>query len=305
MAEARTPGDAPDVAVATYALRPEVRPDDQLLVEALERRGLRVEARPWTDGARPWTRAPLVVIRSTWDYYRDRPAFLRWIARVGRRSQIWNPPEVLRWNTDKSYLGRFARLGVPVVPSVEVLPGDRRGWADRTRGLGDDRIVVKPRVSADGYLSKVLPVGDRRGGNAHLRRVLRHGPALVQRYLPAVEAFGERSLIYLGGRYSHAVRRTPILLPGGRGRFEPSEAPPRPARRLAERVLDVAGARDLLYARVDVVPDPEGAWRLLELEVTEPSLYLDREPRAPERLARAVAARWESARRLRPRRAGA
>lgn len=286
----------PDVAIATHAAHPEPADDDRRFVERLEARGLTVEARPWSAPGRPWTEARTIVIRSTWDYPKRRPEFLRWVARAARGRSMWNPPRVLRWNTDKSYLRRLGQRGIPIVPTREVTRARPRTWAAVVRGFGD-RVVVKPRVSADGYLTAILESADDRAGPAHLREVLAHGPALVQPYLPAVEALGERSLIYLDGRYSHAVRRTPILRPGGRGGPEPSEPPPPAARRLAERVVDAAGARSLLYARVDLVPDPAGTYRLLELELTEPTLYLDRDPRAPERLALALLRRMLAARR--------
>ena len=278
----------PDVAWATYAEKPDPAPDDRLCIERLAEAGLVIEAAPWTARPGPWRKARMVLLRSTWDYYRDRPAFLRWLRSVARSTPVWNPPEVVRWNTDKSYLAALARAGVPVVPTREVRPGESRGWSEQVRGLGDDRVVVKPLVSADGYRTRIFRVDDARRGRAHLRAVLSGGPALVQRYLPASERREERSLVYLDGSYSHAVRRTPILLPGGRGGPEPAAPPPPAARRLADLALDRAGARGLLYARVDVLPDPEGVWRLLELELTEPTLYLDRDPRAPGRLARGV-----------------
>ena len=290
----------PDVTIVTQASHPEPMPDDGLLVRALEDRELVVEARAWTDPRRPWTRAPLTVVRSPWDYPTRRPKFLRWIDRVQRGSTLWNPAPTLRWNTDKSYLARFARRGIPVVPSRTVRPGRTPRWERLVAGLGNDRIVVKPTVSADGFLTEIIAVGDRSAGERHLARVLGHGPALVQRYLPSVESMGERSLIYLDGRYSHAIRRTPILLPGGRGRPEPAAVPPRGARRLADAVARLAGVSELLYARIDVVPDPEGRWRLLEAELTEPSLYLAQHPKAPTRLADGILRRLGAARHRHP-----
>src|SRR5580693_5599565 len=106
--------DRVDVAIATYAARPDPAPDDQLFVEALRRAGRTVEARPWTDPRRPWTTARVTLVRSTWDYYRDRPAFVRWVRRVALRSELWNPPSTLIWNTDKRYLRAFAARGIPI-----------------------------------------------------------------------------------------------------------------------------------------------------------------------------------------------
>ena len=43
---------------------------------------------------------------------------------------------------------------------------------------------------------------------AHLDRLLARGDALVQPFEPAIAA-GEVSLVYFGGEFSHAVRKTP------------------------------------------------------------------------------------------------
>ncbi|MCI4367575.1 MAG: hypothetical protein L3K08_07475 [Thermoplasmata archaeon] len=286
--------DRVDVAIATYAVRPEPAPDDQLFVDALRRAGASVESRPWSDDRRPWTTARLTVVRSTWDYYRRRSEFLRWARQVAQRSAIWNPLPTLVWNTDKRYLRAFAARGIEVVPSLEVRPtGPVPDWPTLLESLGGTELIVKPRVSADGYRTRRFRSGEHREGIRHLRAVLSEGPALVQRYLPAVEGSGERSLIYLDGRYSHSVRRTPILQPGGRGAPEPPMAAPPGAQRLADRVMAMLEGERLLYARVDLVPDPEGVWRLLELELTEPTLYLDRDPEAPGRLAKGVLRRLD------------
>ena len=38
------------------------------------------------------------------------------------------------------------------------------------------------------------------------------GSMMVQPYLASVETGGERSLIYFNGEFSHAVRRSPVLV---------------------------------------------------------------------------------------------
>jgi len=47
----------------------------------------------------------------------------------------------------------------------------------------------------------------------------------------------------------------------------------------------------LLYARVDVIPGPDGEPVLVELELTEPSVFMEYAPSAAERFADAIAAR--------------
>ena len=107
--------------------------------------------------------------------------------------------------------------------------------------------------------------------------------ALVQPYRSQVDDEAETGLVYLGGDFSHAIRKEamlradPVSIPG---LYREMVVTSRTATDLelgvADAVLDaVPGGRDcLLYARVDLVPGPSGP-ELIELEVTEPALYLD------------------------------
>ena len=69
---------------------------------------------------------------------------------------------------------------------------------------------------------------------------------------------------------------------------EPSNA----EREVAQRALAaIPFESPLLYARVDLIHDESGAPRLLELELTEPSVFLGHAPGSAERFARAILAR--------------
>src|SRR3954468_19091544 len=130
----------PTLALATCAEVPELDEDGPALVAALRDHGVDPVAAVWGDPAVDWSRFDLVVLRSTWDYAERRDAFLAWIERLPR---VLNVPEVVRWNTDKAYLGEPTSAVVAVVPTAFVEPG---GALDPPA----DRFVVKPRISAGG-----------------------------------------------------------------------------------------------------------------------------------------------------------
>jgi hypothetical protein len=124
---------------------------------------------------------------------------------------------------------------------------------------------------------------------------------MVQPYVASVDERGESALVFVGGRYSHAVIKEALLVPGERANEDKLFAterlhPVRPSaaeRAVAEAVLAaIPFPRDeLLYARVDLVLGEDGAPAVLELELVEPSLML---PQAPpgvaDELARAILA---------------
>lgn len=276
----------PRVALATCAEVAEGDEDTPALMEALARRG--VEARPaiWDDAAVGWAEFDVVVVRSTWDYAERLDAFLAWAASLPR---VLNELEVLRWNTDKRYLSELESAGVPVVATRFLGPGE-------PFEAPSGRFVVKPAVSAGSRHSASYEPSEAREAAEHVARLHAMGRTMmVQPYLHGIDATGELGLVYLGGAYSHAVRKAPLLQPGqppGDALYlEEQVAPAQPTR--AERAVADAALRlapdGLLYARVDLVEGADGPV-VLEVELTEPSLWLGYAPGASERFADAIVA---------------
>jgi glutathione synthase/RimK-type ligase-like ATP-grasp enzyme len=257
-----------------------------------------VEAVPavWDDDTVDWTAVDLVVVRSTWDYARRYHDFLAWTHMVAQTTTLANRADVIAWNTDKRYLAELADRGLPVVPTTFLAPGDAVVLPDH----GD--YVVKPTTSA-GSRDTARYVAGRHDAAArrHVQDLLAAGrEVMVQPYLDAVDTVGETALLYVDGRWSHAIRKGALLRPGAAptdGLFAEEDVRPRrptaAQRAVADRVI-TALPDDLLYARVDLLDGPEGPL-VLEVEVTEPSMFLATDPAAPARFARAIAARAREA----------
>ena len=278
------------IALVTHAGLPDLDPDDLPLVPAFAALGARAEPVLWDDPAVDWSAFAAVLLRSPWDYFRRYDEFLAWCARAAAESRLFNPQELVAWNTDKRYLVALAERGAPVVPTVHLEPGSRADLAGLAAGHGWSEVIVKPSVSADSW--ETIHVGPDRiaEGQAHLDRLLPGRAMLVQPFLPAVESRGERCLVFLDGELAHAVRKNPLTR-GGRWAGLPEGVPVVPSpeeRAAAEAVLDLACPERPLYARVDLVHDEAGAPLLLELELTEPTLFLEEHPGAADRLAAAL-----------------
>jgi hypothetical protein len=285
------------VALVTCDLFPDLWEDDFPLRDALRARGADVDAVRWDDETVDWNAYALTVIRSPWDYVARRDEFVAWAASVPR---LFNPAAVVAWNTDKTYLRELATAGVPVIPTAYVAPGET--WSAPAGG----EWVVKPTVSCGSQDTGryVLPA-QREPAEAHVARLTTAGrTAMIQPYLTAVDSAGETAVLYLPGAggelsYSHAVRKGPMLTTTGGGWVDPgsedvsTRTPSEPELAVAARVLELipGGAGRLLYARIDLIPGPDGAPMLIELELTEPSLFFRYAPEAAERLADAVMAR--------------
>jgi hypothetical protein len=266
-------------------------PDLPLAATALRDAGLDVDVVRWDDPAVDWAAFDLVVVRSCWDYAWRLAEFLGWAGTVPR---LRNRAEMLGWNTDKVYLRDLERAGLPVVPTA---------WDPAGAGELPDaqEWVVKPSISAG---SRDTARWDTPGAVLeHVAELTGAGrTAMVQPYLVSVDELGETAMLFLGGGFSHAVRKGALLAPGegvrqdrnSRGDLRPVE-PTGAQRAVAQAVFDavpgLVGVGDApLYARIDLVQDGDGNPVVLELELTEPSLFLPQAPDAVATLVRAVQA---------------
>jgi hypothetical protein len=267
---------------------------------ALQAAGVRMEVVDWDDPTVQWESFDLALLRSTWDYTERLREFLAWVDATARHTTVLNPPAVVRWNTDKHYLRELARAAVPVVPSTFVEPGESAERAlDSFLARHDcPEFVVKPSVGADSRDTERHARTGVEPAVAQARRLLdAERSVLLQPYLDSVDRDGETSLIYFAGKFSHAIRKAPLLPPGVAGspavgllaqeRITP-RVPGADELRVAEKALAALPFETPLYARIDLIRDAGGAPTLLELELTEPSLFLVHAPGAAERFAAAV-----------------
>ncbi|WP_354698271.1 Cycloserine biosynthesis protein DcsG [Paraconexibacter sp. AEG42_29] len=284
-------------AIATCAQMPDGFQEDDLAA-ALQSTWV-----VWDDPEADWAAYDTVLVRSVWDADRRRDEFVAWAHRIAGSTRLLNPAAVLEWNTDKRYLAELPAAGLPTVPTVFLEPG---------RPLSDDvlaelgtpaELVVKPAQSAGARDTGrfALPAGY--GDAAALAaRIHEQGKAvMVQPYLAAVDEIGETALLYFGGAYSHAIRKGPILEVGAElvtddGAADPdisAREPSRAERRLGDAAISWLITRfggPLAYARVDLLTDGDGEPVVIELELTEPQLYLPYGDGATARLASAVRA---------------
>jgi len=284
------------VALLTAASAAHLDEDLPLLVEALAALGLPPAVVDWHDEGHDWARHDLVVVRSTWDYTDHLDAFLATLRGIAAATVVANPVAVIAANVDKRYLVRLAAAGVPVVPTTVLEVGDRLE-------VPDGPFVVKPVVSAGARDTERYAPEEADLARAHVAALHAAGRAvLVQPYVSAVDDRGETGIVHLADERSHAFRKGPILRPDAtyvEGLYREEDIRPRRSTAAEEAVADAvldavdvvapgATRRDLLYARVDLVPGPDGPL-LMELELVEPSLFLDTDPGAPDRAAAAVA----------------
>ena len=277
-----------DVALISCVELPEPDPDERLLLHALGRRGLTARVVAWDDPSTDPSEAAVAVIRSSWNYHLRRDDFLAWCEGVAGRTTLLNPPSVVRWSSHKSYLGELESRGFPVVPTRFVFAGADVALEDLVPA-GWEEVVVKPTVSAGSFGTIRVPRERLVDGEEHFRRLVAERDVMVQQYLPSVEGYGERALVWIDGELTHCVRKSP--------RFSGDDESVSEALSIAEDEERLAQAvvawlpRGLLYARIDVARDASGRPCIMELELVEPSLFLLQHERALDLFADAIARR--------------
>jgi hypothetical protein len=286
------------IALVTAAAARDLDEDLPPLEAALRARGARVSVVDWDDAAAPWPTFDVALLRSTWDYSLRLPQFLRWAEQVATATLLLNPLEVVRWNTDKHYLAELQRAGVPTVPSHFIEPTTAAAELSRLlEEMASGEFVVKPAIGSGSRDAQRHSRTERDAIIAHIRRLTDAGrSALLQPYLERVDDHGETALMYFRGRFSHAIRKGPLLRRGAgptEQLFAPEEITPRTPDadelRVGALALAAMPYHDLLYARVDLVRDALGTPRVLELELTEPSLFFAYAPPAAARFAEVLA----------------
>ena len=282
--------------------------DDDLapLLQACARAGLQARAVAWDDASISWRRFDAALLRSPWDYTERLGEFLGWCNHVEESTQLLNPLPVVRWNTDKHYLSDLACAGVPVVSTTFVEPEAEPLESLQTFLLQQSaaEFVIKPVVSAGARDTQRYARTQEFAASNHIARLLEQSRSvMLQPYLPSVDNAGETALVYFDGQFSHAIRKGALLHREqlateayyATGDITPRDANP-DERALAELALSAVTRQlqleqPLAYARIDVIRDDQGLPTLLELELTEPSLFFAQAPGSVDQFAAVLARR--------------
>ena len=271
--------------------------DDEHAIAPLASLGWEVSTVSWRQTAVPWDRFDAVIIRSTWDYWNDVPAFLDILGQINRQTRLANPLDLVHWNLAKTYLLDLEAKGIGIVPTLWMDDlGDHATieFADR---LGTDQLVIKPVIGANGQDAFRFSRHEDPARWAGIAERFPGRACMVQPFMPKVVSEGEFSLFFFNSLFSHATLRIPA--PSEFRSQEERGAEVRtvvPEDRLLLRGKQAMAALSTspLYARIDFVRNAAGDFDVMELELIEPSLYLRMDPDAPARFARAIVTWFEA-----------
>lgn len=247
------------------------------LCSALMDAGFDPQVIAWDEDTGSYGPLDLVLVNYCWGYVTRRDDFLAWAERVAGETLLVNPLPVLRWNSEKTYLRDLAEAGVPIVRTVFVSPG--QAWQ-----VPAEDYVVKPAVGSGGWWAARYAASAVEAAARHVQVLhAAEQTVLVQPYQQGVDEAGETAMVFFGGKFSHAVHKSPILDPDAGVIDALWERQVVTATEPAKGHIDVAQAAmaavtgrfgETPYARVDVVDGNEGTPVVMEVELVEPALFL-------------------------------
>lgn len=261
--------------------------DAEPLLQALAAKGCDVSWVAWEDVTAPEPDATYV-LRSTWNYFEFLEPFLARMQLIASKGKLVNALPIVSWNVDKAYLGELAGEGFNVTPTKYVKQGAAGTLAELMSANGYDDVVVKPRVSAGSFGTVRFRKADGID-EAVFRAMAQERDLMVQPYLASVDGYGERATVLFQGKFSHVCRKSPRFA-GGVEVTVPASATPE-ERAFGESLIAWVerkfGACPV-FARVDLAQDGAGKPCLMELELAEPSLYLESAPGIMDRFVSAL-----------------
>ena len=265
-----------------------------ILSRALDASGVKWNIVNWDNPQVQWSEYSIAVLRSPWDYHERIAEFSAWLRVVATQTRLLNSLPIVEWNLDKRYLRELMNVDIAVMDTVFV-----ESEADLANDVFSGDVIVKPAISA-GSNNTARYKHDVAEATDHARKLLRNGIAvLAQQYQSAIDEYGETGLVYLGGQFSHGFRKAPIFVDTDQhhnGLYvveditlrNPSAAERAFGDKVVAFVTNKFGNAPL-YARVDMVVNAAGFPELMELELTEPSLFLHLDDESPARAALAIA----------------
>lgn len=265
--------------------------EDQLLQTALEEKGLFVIKMDWADKHFDWTKTKYAIFRTTWDYFERFDEFFTWLEKTKNKTTFINSAEVINWNIDKHYLQDLAKKNINIAPTLFIEKGENTTLKQLFEKTNWKEIVLKPAISgAARHTYRINPNNYKKHENI-FKELIKVECMLFQTFLKNITLLGEISLIMIGGKYTHAVKKT-----AKKGDFRVQDDHGGTVEKYQPTIEEIIFAENCLkvspfnpiYARVDIVYDNDNIISLSELELIEPELWFRNNPISANLLAEEV-----------------
>ncbi len=265
--------------------------EDELIINALETKGLKIYRTNWDNPDFDFTSTKYVLFRAIWDYFDRFPEFSKWLDGVSQKTKLINPAEQIVWNMDKHYLRDLENAGINIVKTDFIEVGDNRSLKQAISDSGWDHVILKPAVSGGARHTYKIKPGESDQHEVVFKDLISEEAMLIQPFINNIMEKGEVSFMVFGGKYSHAV-----LKKAKAGDFRVQDDHGGTIHDYEASAEEIEFVQNVMakcktvpvYGRVDVTWDNDGNLALVELEIIEPELWFRESSKSPEMLADAV-----------------
>ena len=265
--------------------------EDQLLQTALEDKGLKVCKKDWADKHFDWTTTKYAIFRTTWDYFERFDEFFTWLKNTKNKTTFINSSEIIKWNIDKHYLQDLAKNNINIAPTLFIEKGDTITLAQLFEKTNWKEVVLKPAISGAARHTYRINSNNYKEHENIFQELIKVECMLFQKFLKNITILGEISLIMIGGRYTHAVKKTAkkgdFRVQDDHGGAVDIYQSTKDEIIFAENCLKASPFKPI-YARVDLVYDNNNIISLSELELIEPELWFRNNPMSAKLLAEEI-----------------
>lgn len=263
---------------------------DKLLIEPMRTLGWMAEEVSWRNEKINWADYDAVIVRSTWDYQNDAEKFISVLEKINSVTHLENDLDLMKWNMNKNYLFQLKQKGVTIVDTIWEKSFNPVLANDYFERLDTDEIIIKPNISANADNTFRLSKEKLKEQGSNLEKIFAQREFMIQPFLNNIIDEGEYSLFFFDGKFSHSVLKKPkekdfrVQEEHG-GNIQPIKASSDMIM-IAENIIKKLSTIPL-YGRVDLVRTKKNEFALIELELIEPSLYLNKDDQSSVRFVKA------------------
>jgi len=265
--------------------------EDNLVKNALEKTGLRVDRLSWDDNNFDWSTTKYVIFRTTWDYFDRFNEFSKWLNKVSKQTRLLNSEKIIRWNIDKHYLLDLKQKGIHIIPTIYIEKNSQITLQDLHQKNNWKETILKPCISGGARHTYKLNMTNLKEHKNIFQELIKKEAMMLQPFQNSIVEKGELSLVIINGKFTHAVlkkaKKGDFRVQDDFGGTVYSYSPTSKEIAFAEKTVK-ACIEIPIYARVDITTDNDGKLALVELELIEPELWFRNYPMAANYLAKGI-----------------
>ena len=224
----------------------------------------------------------IVILKSIWGYHIDYEKFLKQISVFKKKKiKLVNDYNFIYWNIDKlKYLNEIKNINVISTNPLQIRHAKtaqdiRSAISEASETFNTDILVIKPSISASGYLTFAYDINKKNGLVVNSLMANKNLDFMVQSYQSSI-AEGEISVIIINGKLLYGVIRFPGVL---------SDKKDTMYLRLTSIPISIKKSlsvlKDFFWGKFGVLPNicrvdflkSNSSYEILEIELIDPDLF--------------------------------